>query len=50
MSVSVEPENPLRTAKMTLEDDYGMVDGITNNGRRGKKLEKDQAKARKTTP
>ena len=32
VSVRVEPENPLRTAEMTLEDDYGMIDGIINNG------------------
>ena len=50
MSVPVEPENPLRTAEMTLEDDYGMIDGIINNGRRGKELEKAQAEARRTTP
>ena len=50
MSVPVEPENPLRTAEMTLEDDYGMIDGIINNGRRGEELEKAQAEARRTTP
>lgn len=26
------PENPLKNAEMTLEDDYGMIDGIINNG------------------
>ena len=50
VSVPVEPENPLRTAEMTLEDDYGMIDGIINNGRRGAELEKAQAEARRTTP
>lgn len=50
VSVRVEPENPLRTAEMTLEDDYGMIDGIINNGRRGEELEKAQAEARRTTP
>lgn len=49
VSVPVEPENPLRTAEMTLEDDYGMIDGIINNGRRGEELEKAQAEARRTT-
>lgn len=29
-----EKENPLRTAEMTIEDDYGMIDGVINNGRR----------------
>jgi len=50
VSVPVEPENPLRTAEMTLEDDYGMIDGIINNGRRGEELEKAQDEARRTTP
>ena len=50
VSVPVEPENPLRTAEMTLEDDYGMIDGIINNGHRGEELEKAQAEARRTTP
>ena len=50
VSVPVEPENPLRTAEMTLEDDYGMIDGIINNGRRGEEMEKAQAEARRTTP
>ena len=50
VSVPVESENPLRTAEMTLEDDYGMIDGIINNGRRGEELEKAQAEARRTTP
>ena len=40
----------LRTAEMTLEDDYGMIDGIINNGRRGEELEKAQTEARRTTP
>ena len=50
VSVPVEPENPLRTAEMTLEDDYGMIDGIINNGRRGEELEKAQAEVHRTTP
>ena len=45
-----EKDNPLRTAEMTLEDDYGMIDGIINNGRRGEELEKAQTEARRTTP
>ncbi len=40
VSVPVEPDNPLRTAEMTLEDDYGMIDGVINNGRRGEEQEK----------
>ena len=50
VSVPVEPENPLRTTEMTLEDDYRMIDGIINNGRRGDELEKAQVEARRTTP
>ena len=33
------------TAAITLENDYGMI-----NGRRGEELEKPQAEARRTTP
>ena len=28
------PDNPLKSAEMTVEDDYGMIDGILNNGQR----------------
>ena len=45
-----EQDNPLRTAEMTLEDDYGMIDGVINNGRRGEELEKAQEYADRTTP
>ena len=41
-----EKDNPLRTAEMTLEDDYGII----NNGRRGEELEKAQEYADRTTP
>ena len=40
MPVEPEKENPLRTAEMALEDDYGMIDGVINNGRRGEEAEK----------
>lgn len=30
----LKPENYLKTAEMQLEDDYGMIDGIVNNGPR----------------
>ena len=50
IALPVEPENPLRTAEMTLEDDYGMIDGVLNNGHRGEELEKAQDEARRTTP
>lgn len=29
-----EQDNPLRTVEMNQEDDYCMIDGVINNGRR----------------
>lgn len=34
LSGFLKPENYLESAEMTVEDDYGMVDGIINNGKR----------------
>ena len=45
-----EKDNPLRTVEMTLEDDYGMIDGVINNGKRGEELEKAQEYTERTTP
>ena len=45
IALPAEPENPLRTAEMTLEDDYGMIDGVLNNGRKGEEQEKAQGEA-----
>ena len=45
-----EQDNPLRTVEMTLEDDYGMIDGVINNGRRGEELEKVREHAERTQP
>ena len=45
-----EKDNLLRTAEMTLEDDYGMIDGVINNGRRGEELEKAKEHAERTQP
>ena len=46
-----EMDNPLRTAEMTIEDDYGMIDGVINNGRRdepqGKSSIRDRLEAAK---
>ena len=43
-AISAEPvpekNNPLRTAEMPPEDDYGMIDRVINNGRRGEEVEK----------
>ncbi len=49
-AVSTEPaaekENPLRTAEMTIEDDYGMIDGVINNGRRDETTAKPSIRGR----
>ena len=45
-----EKDNPLRTAEMTLEDDYGMIDGVINNGHRGEEVEKAAEAAAKSEP
>ena len=50
IALPVEPENPLRTAEMTVEDDYGMIDGVINNGRKGEEQEAAKAEARRTSP
>ena len=39
-AVAAEPENYLKNAEIATEDDYGMIDGIINNGERTEK--KDQ--------
>ena len=50
IALPVEPENPLRTAEMTVEDDYGMIDGVINNGRKGEELEAAKGEMRRTSP
>ena len=35
-------ENPLKTAEMSVEDDYGMIDGIINNGNSAAEKEKER--------
>ena len=50
IALPVEPENPLRTAEMTVEDDYGMIDGVINNGRKGEELEAAKGEVRRTSP
>lgn len=30
----IKPENYLKNAEMAMEDDYGMIDGIVNNGKK----------------
>ena len=41
-----EKDNPLRTAEMTLEDDYGMIDGVINNGKREETKERPSIRER----
>jgi hypothetical protein len=41
-----ERDNPLRTAEMTIEDDYGMIDGVINNGRRDEAVAKPSIRER----
>ena len=43
---AAEKENPLRTAEMTIEDDYGMIDGVINNGRRDEATAKPSIRGR----
>ena len=50
ITLPVEPENPLRTAEMTVEDDYGMIDGVINNGRKDEELEAAKGEVRRTSP
>ena len=42
----LEKQNPLKAAEMSLEDDYGMIDGIINNG---PKEDKASEKGEKTS-
>lgn len=36
----MKPENYLKNAEMSMEDDYGMIDGVINNGKGMDSLEK----------
>ncbi len=36
----MRPENYLKAAEMSMEDDYGMIDGVINNGKKDEPLEK----------
>ena len=44
------PENPLKNAEMTLEDDYGMIDGIINNGAKEPTVAELEQQARSGQP
>ena len=48
-----KPENYLKNAEMQLEDDYGMIDGIINNGPRkvqAEKLQQEQKAEKRDDP
>lgn len=36
----LKPENYLKAAEMAMEDDYGMIDGVINNGKKEEPAEK----------
>ena len=44
------PENPLKNAEMMLEDDYGMIDGIINNGPKERTVAQLEQQARSGQP
>ena len=44
------PENPLKNAEMGLEDDYGMIDGIINNGAKEPTVAELEQQARSGQP
>ena len=44
------PENPLKNAEMAVEDDYGMIDGIINNGVKEPTLAELEQQARSGQP
>lgn len=55
---ALERQNPLKAAEMSIEDDYGMIDGIINNGAKEEKAAEkcskssimDRLKAAKSEP
>ena len=44
------PDNPLKNAEMTVEDDYGMIDGILNNGQKEPTVAQLEQQARSGQP
>ena len=44
------PDNPLKNAEMMLEDDYGMIDGIINNGPKEPTMAQLEQQARSGQP
>ena len=44
------PDNPLKNAEMAVEDDYGMIDGIINNGPKEQTVAQLEQQARSGQP
>ena len=44
------PQNPLKNAEMAVEDDYGMIDGIINNGAKEPTVAELEQQARSGQP
>ena len=44
------PDNPLKNAEMAVEDDYGMIDGILNNGQKEPTVAQLEQQARTGQP
>ncbi|MBM6871587.1 LPD16 domain-containing protein [Pseudoflavonifractor phocaeensis] len=44
------PDNPLKNAEMSVEDDYGMIDGILNNGSKEPTVAQLEQQARSGQP
>ena len=44
------PDNPLKNAEMAVEDDYGMIDGILNNGPKEQTVAQLEQQARSGQP
>ena len=44
------PDNPLKSAEMTVEDDYGMIDGVVNNGTKEPTVAQLEQQARSGQP
>ena len=46
----IKPENHLKAAEMSMEDDYGMIDGIINNGTKEPTVAELEQQARSGQP
>jgi hypothetical protein len=46
----LKPENYLKNAEMTMEDDYGMIDGIVNNGNKQPTVAELEQQAKNNQP